>query len=367
MSAKTILLRAAQKLLGDDRYEAFHTRVANELAVRRYADLFASHPSPRSILFCTPEYCNLGDHAIAYAERRMLAAQSDRPLLEFSGDMTKMLRCIEQYVTPDDVVFLQGGGNMGSLYVREERYRCDILSLLHGNRIVLFPQTISYDSTPSSQRFLNHTRTVYGRKGKDLHLIARERMSLERMREYYPRNDVRLTPDIVLSLTDQATADPTQREGILLCMRNDVEKTTSGQATALIETAAKNTGEPVAYTDTTVDDKYAPISKQRGEELVLGKFDEFRNAKLIVTDRLHGMIFSAVTGTPCIAMDNSTGKVKAEYQWLEDFPYIAFAHDAQEAVDLIPHMANIRVDPAQATALLEGLAPAFDPLRELIH
>ena len=358
---------ALQSLIGDGRYRMIRNRELSEQGYAQLAPLFQNTPSPRNLLFCVPEHCNIGDHAIAYAERRMLTALSDRPLLEFAGDMTRVLRCIKEFVTPDDVVFLHGGGNMGSLYECEERYRCDILSLLHGNRIVLFPQTISYDDTPYSQRFLRHTQGVYGRKGKDLHLIARERMSLRRMRDYYPSNDVLLTPDIVLSLTDQATADPAQRDGILLCMRNDVEKTTSATAATLIEAAAKKTGEHVAYTDTTIDGKYAPISKERGEELVLGKFAEFSKTKLVVTDRLHGMIFSAVTGTPCIAMDNSTGKVKAEYEWLEGFPHIAFAHNADEAASPIPSMAGMRVDPAQATALLEGLSPKFAPLRELIH
>lgn len=34
------------------------------------------------------------------------------------------------------------------------------------------------------------------------------------------------------------------------------------------------------------------------EELVLAQFDKFRHARLVVTDRLHAMIFSDVTGTP---------------------------------------------------------------------
>ncbi|OZG62119.1 Polysaccharide pyruvyl transferase [Bifidobacterium hapali] len=218
--------------------------------------------------------------------------------------MTKMLRCVHEFVTPEDVIFLHGGGNMGSLYWQEECYRCDIISMLPHNKIVLFPQTISYDDTPESQRCLKHTQHVYGRH-RNLHLVARETVSYSRMREYYPNNDVRLTPDIVLSLTDQATANPADRKGVLLCMRNDAEKTTSDSAQRRLEAAVTASGESWTYTDTTVPNTFAPISKERGEELVLGKFDEFRHARLVITDRLHGMIFSAVTGTPCIAMNNS--------------------------------------------------------------
>lgn len=356
----------AQSLIGDGRYRMIRERELCERGFKEYAPQFLGTKAPRSLLFCVPEHCNIGDHAIAFAERRMLLSESSRPLLEFSGDMAKVLRCVQKYVTPEDTIYLHGGGNMGTLYQNEERYRCDILSLVPHNKIVLFPQTISYEDTPKSQQYLRHTQTIYGRCKKNLNLFAREEVSLERMNAYYVKNSVCITPDIVLSLTDQVESDPASRTGILLCMRNDVEKTTSISAQTILETAAQATGETVSYTDTTIDNKFAPISKERGEKLVIDKFNEFRKAKLVITDRLHGMIFSAVTGTPCIAMNNSTGKVGFEYQWLKDFPYIAFAHSAEETVNLIPQVLQQTVSSAEATALLKGLSPAFNPLRELI-
>lgn len=81
---------------------------------------------------------------------------------------------------------------------------------------------MSYDDTAESQRFLRHTQRVYGAH-PDLHLFAREQVSYERMRKAYPNNDVQLVPDIVLSVQGEDNADFTQRHGVLLCMRNDVE------------------------------------------------------------------------------------------------------------------------------------------------
>ncbi len=43
----------------------------------------------------------------------------------------------------------------------------------------------------------------------------------------------------------------------------------------------------------------------RMEELN-SKFAEFLSSGLVITDRLHGMIFAAITGTPCIALDNKS-------------------------------------------------------------
>lgn len=357
---------ALRSLLGDYRYGMLRDRKLCQQGLREYSAQLSSTPSPRNMLLCLPAHNNIGDHAIAYAEHRLLASASALPTLDFADNMSVPLRAVQRYASPDDVFYLHGGGNMGTLYQREEQARCDYLSMLPHNTFILFPQTISYDDTAASQQYLRHTQTVYGKMGGKLHLFARETVSFDRMKRYYPKNDVRLTPDIVLSLTDQATADPASRQGILLCMRNDVEKTTSGEAQTMLEQAARATGEAVAYTDTTTKEPL-PISVKHGEELVLAKFDEFRKARLVITDRLHGMIFSAVTGTPCIAMNNSTGKVGFEYQWLKDFPYIAFAQNAKEAVDLVPQMMQAACDPADATALLKGLAPKFKPLTDLIR
>ena len=44
----------------------------------------------------------------------------------------------------------------------------------------------------------------------------------------------------------------------------------------------------------------------------------FKTSKIVITDRLHGMILSAITNTPCIAINNSNGKVAGVYEkWLK--------------------------------------------------
>ncbi|MDN6852548.1 MAG: polysaccharide pyruvyl transferase family protein, partial [Tetragenococcus koreensis] len=53
------------------------------------------------------------------------------------------------------------------------------------------------------------------------------------------------------------------------------------------------------------------------------KLDQIKASEVVVTDRLHGMIFSAITQTPCLVFDNNYGKASAfYYNWLEDLDYI---------------------------------------------
>ncbi len=80
------------------------------------------------------------------------------------------------------------------------------------------------------------------------------------------------------------------------------------------------------------------------------KFDEFRRARLVITDRLHGMIFAAITGTPCIALNNSSGKVEGVWSlWLQHLDYVKFVQDATEIPALLDAMLALgarRYDPA---------------------
>lgn len=361
MSVKREVKYMLQEIIGDGRLSMWKHRSRCKAGLVRYGGQFAAiADAPRNILTCCPDYCNLGDHAIALAERRLLAA-SMRPHLSFAGDTVDILSCLKRYCIPDDVIFLQGGGNMGSLYRREEDYRLRIISLMRKNRIVLFPQTISYEDTDSSQRYLRHTQRVYG-SHPDLHLFAREQVSYERMKAVYPDCDVQLVPDIVLSIQDEDNAPFEQRHGVLLCMRNNVEKTLDDAVHHRLEQVADSVGEGWRYTDTTVSDDHYPISQEEGERLVVDKWNEFRQARLVITDRLHGMIFAAITGTPCVALNNANGKVGFEYEWLKNLPYIAFARASDEVAHLVPQVMQVTTPVFPS----DWFARQFAPLTRLI-
>lgn len=63
----------------------------------------------------------------------------------------------------------------------------------------------------------------------------------------------------------------------------------------------------IKNTSTVINKKIVPITKR--QKSILVKIEELSKAKLVVTDRLHTMVFSLLAGTPCIAFDNSTHKV----------------------------------------------------------
>ena len=68
---------------------------------------------------------------------------------------------------------------------------------------------------------------------------------------------------------------------------------------------------------------------------VEAKLNEIGEAGLVVTDTLHCMVSAAITGTPCIAFDNLSGKVQSVYQWIKNLSYVQICKDVSEFEELL--------------------------------
>ena len=103
------------------------------------------------------------------------------------------------------------------------------------------------------------------------------------------------------------------------------------------------------------------VTKETRRDMIRSKMQEFAGAEIVVTDRLHGMVFSAITGTPCIVFSNYNHKVKGTYQWIRYLPYIRYAESVEEAIADIPQllkMKNCRYDNKPLQPYYEKLAEA---------
>ena len=68
---------------------------------------------------------------------------------------------------------------------------------------------------------------------------------------------------------------------------------------------------------------------------------EFSKCKLIITDRLHGMIFSFITNTPCIALPNSNGKIKGVYKWIANKGSVLFVENIDDVYEKMISMTTV--------------------------
>ena len=68
------------------------------------------------------------------------------------------------------------------------------------------------------------------------------------------------------------------------------------------------------------------ISPEKGQYELQRLWEHFASSGLVITDRLHGMIFCAITNTPFIVLNNSNGKVRGVFnEWIKNNYPIAFA------------------------------------------
>lgn len=288
----------------------------------------------RFLLIDTPVHENIGDHAIALSERRLLQEWFGKEsFFEISAVKLSGMEKAYSRVSPrNQVILVHGGGFLGSIWPNEEKRFRRILDAFQNHKVVVFPQTVTFNQdTDEGLAFMEESVRAYSAH-PNLTICCRERRSLKLMQEKAPGVCSILIPDVVLGL--QAPKAEGKRDGVLFCMRADREKLVGEAQIICLMNAISSTypNYPIMVTDTVA---CSSIPIHSSEQQVISKLIEFSRVRLVVTDRLHGMVFSAITGTPCIALNNSNGKVEAVYEWIADLPYIAFARDVDEAVALI--------------------------------
>lgn len=271
------------------------------------------------IVALAADYGNLGDVAITYAQTVFLKKYfPEAEVIDFPISKTfSHMKSLKSIIQPNDIITIVGGGNTGDMYDDIEFCRQFIIRQFPKNRIICFPQTIDFSETVTGKKSLNKAVKVYG-EHKNLSLSAREEKSFNKFSNNFLKNRIVLAPDIVLSLDE---SDPTiRREGVTFVLRSDNEKNMDEETQQkLINKISANYN--VRFQDTHIDKSKMSVNEREKE---LGAiWNQFKKSEVVITDRLHGMIFSAITNTPCIAIDNSNKKVSGVYNaWLKDFSTI---------------------------------------------
>lgn len=280
------------------------------------------HKSPVFLIF-TPEHANLGDHAIAYAEQLMLH-KNNIEYYEITGAKLYQLEQTKYLgVMNGATIFINGGGNLGTLWPEIERMNRCIIKANPDSKIIILPNSIFYEDSDAGKKEFEKSKQIYNGH-KDLTIYAREKFSYKIMRSAY--RNVKLSPDMVLSLNEAKYHD--KRSGCIICLRNDVEKTLSEDERQKVDIFAKKAFDGDVIVSGTVLDHNVTVSERQNE--LKKKFDEFGKAELVITDRLHGMIFCAITETNCIVLDSKSPKLRGCYEWISHLGYIRFVSNTDE-------------------------------------
>ena len=284
-------------------------------------------------LLCTPIHGNLGDQAIAISEISFLSSYN---VIEVNLDEYALYQNIlKKFVKEKDVIMIHGGGNMGTLWPDEDDITMNIVSEYGENKIIMFPQTLYYSDNNAGVSRWKRNLKVY-ENHKDFTVFLRDKNSFDLYKEKFYGLKCEYVPDIVLSYNKKRkTYD---RNNCLLCLRSDHEAVVDYFMRDQIERCLNEKNINFKYTDTVIFGNFK--FKNRGREIEK-KWHEFSCAKMIITDRLHGMIFAAITGTPCLALDNLSKKVSGVYSWISYLDYIKVCSSVQEVLENIDIFISI--------------------------
>lgn len=294
-------------------------------------------------ILLSADYGNVGDIAITIAQEEILKKLfPDRKIVEIPMTYAyEHVNEIKHLVNEDDIFTIIGGGNMGNMYLEFEDKRRFVIETFKDNKMVSFPQSIDFRDDDEGKKELKKSVDIYAQNDR-LTIFAREKKSYDIMKSNF-KNDVYLIPDIVFSLKGKIEQNTNiLRNNVTLCLRDDRERVLDVNLNKLIRLLKKEKLGDIEIASTHIGEGH--VKSEQRKKIFNNCLNKFRNSKVIITDRLHGMIFCAITDTPCIALDNSNNKVSSTYNtWLKDEPLIKFIeeYDEEKIIEYVKELSNI--------------------------
>lgn len=286
----------------------------------------------RIILMNTHAGINIGDQIITEAELLFLKTYlTNFEVIELPADIIND-ECfsLNGLIIDSDIIAISGGGYMGSLWKSygEENVR-EIVGLFPNNTIIILPQSIFYENDAQGDKEYKMSMEIYKQHSR-LKICTRELTSYSIAKKLLRNDDnVFLIPDMALIFDKSDLCDNRMNVGV--CLRNDKERV----VTDVIAEKIKSQIISKYILFDMLADKYICIEeRKRVVDYMISKVAGF---KYVITDRLHCMILCVITGTPCIVLDNLTGKVFGVYEWIKNNPYIHIVKDIEEVEALIEY------------------------------
>jgi len=303
----------------------------------------------QGVLIGSPLHGNLGDHAITLAEFVLFDYLNirvlDYPWIDYLIPLYAM-------VTPKDhMIMINGGGFIGGLWIEEEKKVRRVIKGFKKNKIIVLPQTVYYDlTTDEGRRLFEESRRVFS-SHSNLVMFLREKYSYSFMQDNCPGIEICLVPDVTYILDRNLNME---RHGGMLCLRNDIEKTLTDNDQSRLKEMIESSYDECSMIDTCLDRR---VSVDEREKEVISLMEKFASSKLVVTDRLHGMIFAAITQTPCIVLPSLSHKITGCYEWINDLGYVILALSVDDVSNLISSLKEVipRYDKDRIMDLLEPL------------
>ena len=296
-------------------------------APRKIKKVLKDNRNERKVyLIGTPEFGNLGDHMISETELEMLkTVYSADDICEITmNEYWNVKESLKGQISENDLLIFHGGGNVGNLWPKSEYIRRDAFSIWKKQKKIIMPQSIYFTDDEDGKKELEESRKAY--KVENLLLCCRDVASYRFAQKNFSCESIYVPDTVMFHKPLCSNRKSSSREGVLLCLRDDKERALTKQEKADIINIVRQKYSKVEKLD-TVGEKMTRETRREGLRRF---FDRLGTTELVVTDRLHGMIFCALEGIPCIALDNSYQKVLGAYTWLESLDYVQYITNVKE-------------------------------------
>lgn len=288
-------------------------------------------------LFSIPTHPNLGDQAqLMCTEKWIREYFPDYLLIEMphlylpldNGNPkallfnTKFIQYIvlKMIIRKNDVFI----GHSGYFFVDHHGgwFSYDFLINNWKNKFIILPQTVNFYTPVVIQR----ASQTFGNK-ENLTLLCRDEVSFEKAKGMFGNTKLLLYPDIVTSLIGTRKYD-NPRNGVLFCMRDDIEAYYSPSDIDMLMQRFGNIR--MEKVDTTLKIPSKEMKKYR-DKFINDMIEKISTYKVVITDRYHGTIFSAIANTPVVVINSADHKLSSGVNW---FPNDEFGENVQFAKDL---------------------------------
>ncbi len=291
-------------------------------------------------IFATPSYGNLGDQALLIGEDIFIQKYFKEyniihiPLLKIDSFVLHALNLI---IRRKDYVSIQAGGNIGTLYSGIHNEQEKIIRILRRHKIVIFPQTFYYSNDKEGKVVLNNTKQLYSKCKNNLLICLREKESFDFVNKNFKDNKCLLVPDMAFNI--DTYSKNVKRDKALLCLRRDLERTMTFENRAKLISILKKHFDTIEEGDTHIGYNLKNVeSKPAVYELL----DKMVSSKLVITDRLHGMIFASLTQTPCVILLSKSHKIKGCYEWIKHLDYICIVENIDDLEKSINKVMSVK-------------------------
>ena len=130
-----------------------------------------------------------------------------------------------------------------------------------------------------------------------------------------------MAPDAVTSLDGVLSDVNVNRKGVQFFLRKDIEKILSDDVINKVKFYLSKHYMQYNVSDTTVP--YEVKDEQRKQE-VFSRLIMARKARLVITDRYHGLIFSVITRTPVIVFKSFDTKISSGVKWFKELEWVHY-------------------------------------------